>query len=347
MTRATVEAPRGARVVTLRVAAVIEETATARSLVFEVPEHAADRFAYRPGQFLTLRIPGEPPVARCYSLASSPCTGEPPKVTVKRTEGGYASNWLCDNISVGDSIDVLPPAGTFTPASLDEDLLLWAGGSGITPVLSILVSALVRGRGKVVLFYANRDRDSVIFDRILDELAQRYPERLTVTHWLQSREGVPTVDQLTEFAAPYADHHSYLCGPGPFMAAVTEALADRPRERVTTEVFVSLSGDPFADPDPIVDDADADTAEVDVELDGTVHALRWPRERTLVDVMLAGGLDVPYSCRAGECGSCACTVVDGEVTRGESGLLDDDDIAAGYALACQARPKSDTVRIRF
>ncbi|KAF0847113.1 ferredoxin--NADP reductase [Nocardia caishijiensis] len=342
MTRASVDVPGGTRVVTLRVAAVVEETADARSFVFEVPDSVAERFRYRPGQFLTLRIPGEPPVARCYSLASSPLTGEPPKVTVKRTEGGYGSNWLCDNVSVGDSVDVLLPAGTFTPASLDADLLLWAGGSGITPVLSILVSALVGGRGDVELFYANRDRESVIFDRALTELERQYPDRLTVAHWLQSERGLPDAGALADFAAPYADHHSYLCGPAPFMAVVAEALADRPRELVTTEVFVSLSGDPFAD----VEDT-TDAADVDVELDGSVHALRWPRDRTLVDVMLARGLDVPYSCREGECGSCACTVLDGEVEMGRTGVLDHDDIAAGYILACQARPRTGTVRIRF
>ncbi|MFE3545272.1 2Fe-2S iron-sulfur cluster-binding protein [Nocardia sp. NPDC059177] len=351
MTRATVETPRGSRVVTLRVAAVIEETADARSLVFDVPPEAADRFAYRPGQFLTLRIPSErpEPVARCYSLASSPFTGDPPQVTVKRTADGYGSNWLCDNVSVGDTLDVLPPQGTFTPASLDTDLLLWAAGSGITPVLSILRSALAGGTGSVVLFYANRGPESVIFAEALRELVARYPDRVSVVHWLESLQGLPTAAQLARFARPYASYESFVCGPGPFMTAVTEALAGAgwPRERITTEVFVSLSGDPFAEPEPLDPAEDADAAQVEVELDGAVHALRWPRSRTLVDVMLADGLDVPYSCREGECGSCACTVVDGGVDMPASGILDQDDIDAGYTLACQARPRTDRVRIRF
>ncbi|MFC4128586.1 2Fe-2S iron-sulfur cluster-binding protein [Nocardia rhizosphaerae] len=351
MTRATAEIPQDSRVVTLRVAAVIEETADARSLVFEVPDHAADRFAYRPGQFLTLRIPTdrETPVARCYSLASSPFTGEPPRVTVKRTDGGYGSNWLCDNIRAGDTVDVLPPQGTFTPASLDTDLLLWAAGSGITPVMSILRSVLANGAGRVVLFYANRGQDSVIFADALRELVARYPGRLRVTHWLESLQGLPSADQLAGFAAPHTGFESFVCGPGPFMAAVTEALtgAGWSRDRITTEVFVSLSGDPFAEPEPL-DTAEAgDAAEVTVELDGAEHALRWPRSRTLVDVLLADGLDVPYSCREGECGSCACTVVDGAVAVAKSGVLDQDDIDAGYTLACQARPDSDSIRIRF
>ncbi|MEU4704924.1 ferredoxin--NADP reductase [Nocardia salmonicida] len=351
MTRATVDVPRGSRVVTLRVSAVIEETEDARSLVFDVPDALADRFAYRPGQFLTLRIPSErsEAVARCYSLASSPFTGDPPQVTVKRTPDGYGSNWLCDNISVGDTLDVLPPQGSFTPASLDTDLLLWAAGSGITPVMSILRSALARGAGRVVLFYANRDQESVIFAEALRDLVARYPGRITVAHWLESLQGLPTTAQLAEFAAPYPSFASFVCGPGPFMSAVTGALsgAGWPRERITTEVFVSLSGDPFAETAPL-DPVDAeDAARVEVELDGTVHALSWPRSRTLVDVMLADGLDVPYSCREGECGSCACTVVDGEVTMTDAAILDQEDIDAGYALACQARPRTDRVRIRF
>ncbi|MBC7305125.1 MAG: ferredoxin--NADP reductase [Nocardia sp.] len=351
MTRATVDVSRGSRVVTLRVSAVIEETPDARSLVFDVPDEVADRFTYRPGQFLTLRIPSEraEPVARCYSLASSPFTGEPPRVTIKRTADGYGSNWLCDNISVGDTVDVLPPQGSFTPASLDTDLLLWAAGSGITPVMSILRSALAHGSGRVVLFYANREQESVIFAEALRDLVARYPGRITVAHWLESLQGLPGTAQLAEFAAPYAAFESFVCGPGPFMSAVTAALsgAGWPRERITTEVFVSLSGDPFAEPEPLDPAEDDDAAQVEVELDGTVHALSWPRSRTLVDVMLVRGLDVPYSCREGECGSCACTVVDGEVTMTNSAILDQDDIDAGYTLACQARPRTDQVRIRF
>ena len=136
----TVEVPHGSRSVMLTVSAVVEETADTRSIVFAVPDDLRDKFAYRPGQFLTLRIPSERTgsVARCYSLASSPFSDDAPKVTVKRTSDGYGSNWLCDNVAAGQTIEVLPPAGVFTPKSLDHDFLLFGGGSGITPVISIL-----------------------------------------------------------------------------------------------------------------------------------------------------------------------------------------------------------------
>ena len=143
---------------------------------------------------LTVRVPSTQTgsVARCYSLASSPHTDERPKVTIKRTDGGYASNWLCDNVFAGDTIEVLPPSGRFTPASLDGDFLLWAAGSGITPVISILKSVLTAGTGRAIpQCYANRDEKSVIFAAELRELAARYADRLTVLHWLESVQGFP------------------------------------------------------------------------------------------------------------------------------------------------------------
>jgi 3-ketosteroid 9alpha-monooxygenase subunit B len=132
----------------LPVAEVISETDQACSLVLDVPAELADNFAYRPGQFLTVRVPGADggSVARCYSLSSSPDTGDRLTVTVKRVPFGYASNWIAENVTAGSVLDLLPPAGTFTPASLDADFLLFAGGSGITPVMSILKSALAAGR---------------------------------------------------------------------------------------------------------------------------------------------------------------------------------------------------------
>ncbi|WP_278261449.1 ferredoxin--NADP reductase [Nocardia sp. AG03] len=349
----TVEVPHGSRSVVLRVAAVIAETADTHSVVFEVPAELRERFTYQPGQFLTLRIPSEQTgsVARCYSLASSPFTDDLPKVTVKRTEGGYGSNWLCDNVSAGDEIEVLPPSGVFTPKNLDENLLLFGAGSGITPVMSILKSALSQGSGKVVLVYANRDVESVIFAGELRELVGKHPQRLTVIHWLEPLQGLPTADMLAGLVAPYTAYEAFMCGPKPFMDLVHDTLAqlDVPRARTHAEVFNSLAGDPFADHAPVQvsDEEAADAATVEVELDGEVHELSWPRKQTLVDIMLDKGLDVPYSCQEGECGSCACTVLEGKVEMGNSEILDPEDIENGYILGCQARPVTDHLKIQF
>ncbi|MCU1640636.1 MAG: 3-ketosteroid 9-alpha-monooxygenase [Nocardia sp.] len=349
----TVDVPHSSRSAVLRVSAVINETADSCSLVFDIPEDLRERFSYLPGQFLTLRIPSDRTgsVARCYSLASSPHTDDKPKVTIKRTIDGYASNWVCDNLIAGSEIEVLPPSGAFTPKNLDEDLLLFAAGSGITPVMSILKSALARGNGRIVVVYANRDHNSVIFASELRELAGKHPQRLVVIHWLEPLQGLPSVDALATLTAPYTGYEAFMCGPKPFMDCVHDALAQAgvPRNRTHAEVFNSLSGDPFADvaPTEVTAEEAADAATVEVELDGETHELVWPRSQTLVDIMLSKGIDVPYSCLEGECGSCACTVLDGEVEMANSEILDPEDIANGYILGCQARPVTDHLKIQF
>ncbi|WP_303639321.1 FAD-binding oxidoreductase [Actinomadura madurae] len=197
-----------------RVVEVVHETADAHSLVLEPAEGDRDRFTYRPGQFLTVRVPAEDGwVARCYSLCSSPLTDDRLKVTVKRVADGLGSNWICDNVTAGDVLEVLRPAGTFTPPSLDDDLLLVAGGSGITPVMSILKSCLAGGTARVALLYANRDERSVIFAAELRALTERYPERLTVVHLLESVQGLPTAAVVRSLAARTPAAPSSCAGP--------------------------------------------------------------------------------------------------------------------------------------
>jgi 3-ketosteroid 9alpha-monooxygenase subunit B len=338
------------RAVRLRVARVIAETEDAVSVEFEAPPD----FSYRPGQFLTLRVPSDRTgsVARCYSLSSSPDTDDRPKVTVKRTVDGYGSNWVCDNVAEGSELDVLPPAGVFTPASLDDDLLLCAGGSGITPVMSIVKSALARGSGQVVLVYANRDERSVIFAEELRELAARYPDRLVVMHWLESLQGLPTARHLRTLAA-YPGYQAFICGPAPFMDVCVHALREAgvPRERIHVEKFRSLVDNPFERDDAadtVTDDGSADQpASVEVELDGETHRFPWPRGRRLLDLFLEKGLDAPYSCREGACSACACRVTSGEVKMVNNEVLDSEDLDDGIILACQSLPVTDEVKVTY
>ncbi|MFD4669292.1 2Fe-2S iron-sulfur cluster-binding protein [Lentzea sp. NPDC058450] len=315
----------------LRVDAVIEETADARSFVL-----SGASFAVKPGQFLTVRA-GE--VARCYSLSSAP--GEPLKITVKRTPDGYGSVWMCSSLAVGMELDVLAPAGVFTPASLDGSVVAFAAGSGITPVMSIIRSVLLQGSGRVFLFYANRDEASVIFARELDQLARAHPERLTVVHWLESVQGLPSVGGLRAFARSCDE--AFVCGPGPFMEAARKALHDVPVVHV--EKFVSLSSDPFSDDVVAVDDRP--DAVVEVSLDGADHRFPWPARTKLLDLLLEKGLDAPYSCREGACSACACRLVEGEVKMLNNDVLDSEDIAEGIVLACQSVPVTDNVKITY
>jgi 3-ketosteroid 9alpha-monooxygenase subunit B len=344
--------PLGSHVLELQLADVIEETSEARSLVFTVPDGAdipADRLKYAPGQFLTLRVPSDRTgsVARCYSLCSSPFTGDPMTVTVKRTDGGYASHWLCDNAHAGMKIHVLAPSGTFVPKTLGTDFLLLGAGSGITPLLSICKSALAEGSGKVVLIYANEDERSVIFGAALRELATKYPDRLTIVHWLVSVQGLPNATALAGIAAPYAAHDAFICGPGPFMAAAEEALEAIGAERIHIEVFKSLDSDPFAAVVVEEDDSDEAPATAIVTLDGQTHEVRWPRNAKLLDVLLDKGLDAPFSCREGHCGACAVLKRSGEVEMEVNDVLEQSDLDEGLILGCQARPRSDSVEVTY
>ena len=360
----------------LKVLDVVEETADAHSVVFEVPDELAEQFSYRPGQFLTVAVPSDETglVARCYSLSSAPHSGLH-QITVKRTVDGYASNWIHDNLKVGDTLRVLPPSGIFTPKDFDADLLLFAGGSGITPVMSIVRTALEKGSGRVVLLYANRDERSVIFAGELTALASEYADRFTVVHWLESVQGLPTREHLTAFASYFSDFTAFTCGPAPYMNAVTEALKELgfPRERRHVEKFVSLGGNPFGDVEEMKraqdqlhdlddyeegDELEGDTASdtptvtgpisVEVELDGEEYSFDdWQGDKVLLEFLEEKGIDAPFSCREGQCSACACVVLEGEVTLKHNEVLDQDDLADGIRLVCQSLPASEKLKITY
>ncbi|WP_322085599.1 ferredoxin--NADP reductase [Burkholderia sp. BCC1999] len=337
----------------LTVAEVIAESDDACSFVFDVPAALRDAFAYRPGQFLTLNVPcADATLPRCYSLSSAPGIDAAPKITVKRVRDGRASNWLCDRVKAGDALDVLPPAGVFTPRALDGDLLLFAGGSGITPVLSILKSALVHGRGMLTLIYANRDERSVIFRDELQQLAQRHPGRVRVIHWLDSVQGIPQQRHLEELARPFSQQETFICGPALFMENALAAMLGLglPRARVHVERFASLPDAPAqADTaaQAVATAASGDGAAIETVLDGDAFAFDSAPGETLLDAMLRAGVPAPNSCRMGQCGACMCRIERGEVALDSNHVLDEDEIAAGWTLACCARPASDALRVVF
>ena len=320
----------------LRVAEVIAETADAHSLVLTVPPALAGAFVYRPGQYLTVMVPQDGgSVARCYSLSSSPHTDTELQITVKRVRDGQASNWICDHVRPGSTLDLSPPAGSFTPLSLDDDLLLLAGGSGITPVIAIIKSVLARGSGRLALVYANRDAGSVIFGASLAELAARYGDRLEVTHWLDSARGAPEPSSLAPLLTPYRNREAYVCGPEPFVAVARQALQEAGVRRVRIENF-------FVDKA-----ADGIDATAEVTLDGRTHTLPWPAGKRLLDVLIEAGLNPPFSCRQGHCGACACRLLSGEVDLVNNEVLEEEDFADGYILACQAVPRTENVAVTY
>ncbi|MFC7528509.1 2Fe-2S iron-sulfur cluster-binding protein [Actinoplanes sp. GCM10030250] len=305
----------------ITVAEVITETPDACSLILD------KTFDYRPGQYLTVRTPAG---TRCYSLASSPFTDTAPKVTVKRVRDGKVSNWICDNVRAGDVLEFSEPAGTFTPGSLDDDLLLLAGGSGITPIMGIIKAVRARGQGDLSLLYANRDPGSIIFKDELDAL-------LPVTHWLDDERGVPTAEALAEVLRSYPRGRDvFVCGPEAFVAVTEKALrlAGVPPSRIRVERFE-------------IEQVDSREAIAEVTIDGQTHVLPWGPGMRLLDVIIEAGLNPPYSCRQGQCGACAVRMLSGDVDLVNNEVLEEEDFAEGYILACQAVPLTDRVTVTY
>ena len=267
-----------------------------------------------------------------------------PAITVKRTAGGYASNWILDQVAAGSVLDLLPPAGTFSPRSLDGDFLLFAAGSGITPVMSILKSALAAGRGRVVLVYANRDERSVIFGPVLARLAAfGRPAGRGALARLAARRAVRRRARGPGPAVRVVRRVHLRARPLPGPGAGGARPARRAGQRVHVERFLSLAENPFEE---TAVPAGLD-ATLSVTLDGATTRLPWPASARMLDVLIDAGLDAPYSCRQGICGACACQLTGGEVEMAHNEVLEAGDIADGYILACQAVPLTPEVSISY
>lgn len=337
----------------LSVESVVAETADAVSLNIAIPETLKSQFQYKPGQFLTFRLPvsgGE--VLRCYSMSSTPELEDHLRVTVKRVVDGRASNWICDHVKPGDALDVMKPAGVFTPKDLNGTFLLFAGGSGITPVLSILRAVLKQGRGTVRLIYANRDEASIIFKEELKSLLAAYPSRLDAIHLLDSVQGIPSQSLLANLARGMENAQAFICGPGPYMDAAESALlgVGMSPKNIHVERFVSL-------PDETVLQAQAeaakhhvasvDQAEVVIDLYGTTVHMVCAGDESILQAAQRQDIELPYSCEAGMCASCMCEVSEGEVELLHNDVLDQRDLDNKMTLTCQARPLTTNIKLRY
>jgi 3-ketosteroid 9alpha-monooxygenase subunit B len=332
----------------VRVAQIVEETADARSIVLDVPPALAADFAYRAGQFVTVEIElGGERLRRCYSLASSPDCDAGHKVTVKRTQGGRVSNWLNDSLRAGDILSVLRPEGRFVLDAGKAPLLLFAGGSGITPVVSLLKTTLATTERRVTLLYANRDAGSVIFAEELARLERAHPGRVRIDHRLDDVHGLLDEDAIRALVPEPRDVACYLCGPAPFMALVERALAAAgvPEDRVRVERFVFAPHANDAAP-PAPDGAEMPDF-VEVILEGKQHRLAYVPGKTLLQTARDAGLDAPYSCEEGFCGCCASDLLEGRVVMAADDALSTEEKRRGMILACQSRPVTRRCVFRF
>jgi ring-1,2-phenylacetyl-CoA epoxidase subunit PaaE len=348
----------------LRVAEVVPETNEANSIRFEVPAELRERFAFKPGQHLTLRatLNGEE-VRRNYSLCTAPDENDW-LVTIKRIGGGLFSNWAGDQLKPGDLIDVMPPHGSFTtefdPAN-KRHLVGIAGGSGITPVMSLIKSTLKYERqSHFTLFYGNRDSSSVIFLEALAALKDKHLGRFELYHFLdQEEQDIELFNGMLDRArceeaiehlvrdAPEVDGW-FICGPGPMMDAAEGALLDRgiARERIHIERFTA-DRPPEAIAREIAElQTKAAGVTVSVTLDGRTRKVPFTAGNIL-DSARASGLPAPFACKAGVCATCRAKVIKGKVEMAARYGLTDEEVAAGYVLTCQSVPLGDGVAVDY
>jgi 3-ketosteroid 9alpha-monooxygenase subunit B len=227
---------------------------------------------------------------------------------------------------------------------------MYAGGSGITPVYSILRSVLAASKARIRLIYANRDERSVIFGKELAKLSHDNPSRLQVIHWLDSVQGFPSQTQLGALAQGFEKAQCYICGPGIFMDAAAAALKEIgiPHANMHIERFVSLPEDADDAPTPATPGSGAAVAtEVEAELDGVVTKTTCQPDQLLIEALEAAGMAPPFSCRSGACAACMCKLDEGEVELQHNHVLSQGDLDAGWILCCQAMPKSPRIKISY
>lgn len=357
-----VTARRSAAFHALQVAEVAPLTDTAVTITFDVPPALREAYAFLPGQHLTVRaVVGGEQVRRSYSICVPPSAGRL-TVAVKLLDGGVFSTHAHGMLAAGDVVDVMPPAGRFgvpLDPSRARRYAAIVAGSGITPVMSILPAVLDSEPGSsVTLVYGNRDSRSVMFADELADLKDRYPARLQIVHVL-SREphdaallhGRIDDDKLTTLlrsvVPPGRVDEWLLCGPYALVEQVRARLqeASVPAGRIHRELFHVDGEQPrLARPVPA---GGASRCEVTARLDGRSTTFAMPDEGSVLDAVLTVRADAPFACKGGVCGTCRVRVVSGSVTMARHYALDDDEVEAGFALACQAVPTGSELTVDF
>jgi len=351
----------------LRVKAIEPDTAEAVIVSFEVPTDLQEVFGFTQGQYLTLRkdIDGQD-LRRSYSICAGLDDGEL-RVGVRKVRGGVFSNWINANLHPGDTLQVMAPQGRFfvpiEPASARHHVGI-AGGSGITPILSIMKTVLAREpASRFTLIYGNRQLQSTMFKEEIEDLKNRYMTRLVLQHVFSDEHtdsplgfGVMNREKIGEFlqsVVPAAQiDHVYVCGPFQMNDEAEAALlaAGVPEERIHIERFgVALPS--ATQVGAVVHEAqpgDAKQSRITIVRDGLQREITFTEgQPSILDAASAAGLEVPFSCTSGVCGTCRAKLVDGEVRMERNFALDKNEVAAGFVLTCQAHPLTECVTLSF
>ena len=355
----------------LPVSNITPEAAGAVAITFQVPENLRSGFNFKAGQFLTLRaIINGNDVRRSYSISSSQnafAQNGTLEVGIRPVQGGVFSNWAASKLKVGDVLRVMPADGRFIvqrPRAIHR--VGFAAGSGITPILSILSSTLEeQTESKFTLVYGNRRMDSVMFNEALQDLKDRYPNRLTLIHvlsrqaqevpLLEGRIDAAKVKEIVSSLLPAASMDEvFICGPEAMIEATEKALLEVgvPARNIRTERFTSPTLEALpadARKQVILGHAPESKGEValTIVLDGKKHSMQMSANEKILDVALAAGLDLPYSCKGGVCCTCRAKVMHGSVEMEKNFTLEKWEAEQGFVLSCQAKPTSKEVVMSF
>ena len=347
----------------LAVSDLRRETADAISMTFAIPHNLAGDYSFQPGQYLTLRtfMDGEE-VRRSYSICSGPDDGEL-RIAVKKVDGGAFSSWAADELKSGDELDVMTPTGRFGVAHAPEQSRLYVGfaaGSGITPVLSIIKGVLAREpHSRFFLFYGNRTADGMLFREELEELKDRFLQRLSLFHVISGEEqDIPIlhgrldgdkVRVLLRSLVPASSvDHVFVCGPigmSEDIEATCRAIgiAD---EKIHVERFVSeFGGKPR--PKKVVEPGAPPKAMASLIIDGKRREVPVAEGEAILDAALRAGVDLPFACKGGMCSTCRAKLVEGEAAMDVNYSLEPWELKAGFILTCQAKPCSDKVVVDY
>ncbi len=352
---------------TLKVSNINRETSDTVSVAFDVPSELKDEFRFIPGQYVTLKtdINGED-VRRSYSLCSYDAGGEGLRVAVKEVPGGKMSTFLNRELKEGTTLEVAQPEGSFTPTLNPEEgtsYLLFAAGSGITPMMSIIKGVLnEEPKSRITLFYGSRNESAVIFGKELDALVAKFEDRLQVVHIFsqpqQAKRGIfkkkpittgrmdpkKVIALLNTYADMGVDNTCFICGPNGMMQAVQQALktARIPEDQVHVEYFSAPD-----DGETPAESSSATSCTAEVVMDGESQLIEVEAGTTILDAALDAGLDAPYSCRGAVCSSCMAKLEEGSVDMKMNYVLTDAEVEEGYIVSCQSCPTTSKVKVNF
>lgn len=322
-------------------------------------------FDFIQGQYLTFRHDFDgTEVRRSYSI----CAGRDDgilQVGIKKVDGGAFSTWANEHIAPGMTLEAMSPMGQFHAAitpDIGKSYLGFAGGSGITPLLSILKTVLKREPASTfTLVYANRGVNTIMFREELEDLKNRYMQRLTIVHILESGaqdidlfSGRVDTEKCKALFAQWIDikniDMSFICGPEPMMLTIAAALKDHGLTDAQIKFELFASGQPGRLKTKAISrdtGAQAKATQATITIEGATNAITMDKDQSILDAALDNTLDAPYACKAGVCSTCKCKVLEGEVEMIANHALEDYEVAAGYVLSCQSYPISDRVVVDY